>query len=102
MNYLHLQNNPFAVLALLNYPNQNYALAQKISKSFVWPNTNFFYKNSTNILFSKQTTLNEVYENNFLMSLSPLAANGVTLGTFHRMLALYGYPHESMQMRCML
>lgn len=98
VNFLH--NNPYALLSLLNHPSQNYAAIQKMARFIVWPNTNTFYQDSTNILLSEQKTLNDVLENNFVKSLTPLTHRGVIIGTYPAMLALFGVVKESNQQCC--
>jgi hypothetical protein len=93
--------DPYAILALLNKPEQNFAKIQQLSKNIkIWPNTNNLYDTDPNIQLSNPKTLTDVLEANFVMRFKSLASKGIIIGMYNNMKNNFGYTNmETMQMR---
>lgn len=93
--------DPFAILALLNKPEQNFSKIQQLSKHLkLWPKTDHLYETDTNIQLSDPKTLIDVLEANFVMRFKSLASKGVIIGMYNSMKNNFGYSNmETMQIR---
>jgi hypothetical protein len=97
-----VKNNPYAILALVNHPSTHFGQLQRVSKKVEWPTAEKMYKNlHPNIIFeSKNTSLIETLEVNFVMRFKNLAPNGVLIGTYNSIKNRINYNDlETMQMR---
>lgn len=93
--------DPYAILALLNKPEQNFSKIQQLSKHLkLWPKADILYEVDTNIQLSDPKTLIDVLEANFVMRFKFLASKGVIIGMYNNMKNNFGYSNlETMQMR---
>jgi hypothetical protein len=93
--------DPYAILVLLNKPEQNFAQIQQLTKHITnWPKPQHLYDLNSNILLTNPKTLTDVLEANFVMRFKLLTEQNVIVGTYKIMKERYGYNNlQTMQMR---
>ena len=93
--------DPFALLALINKPGQDFEQVQRLSKDIkYWPKPEELYYPNPNILLDRPKTLSNILETNFVMRFQAWTKNNVIIGSFNVMKTKFGFDNIQAMQQC--